>query len=122
MRFDVRIPPKIQKDIERKGGLESIIQKLPAEEELRKMANLYHALSDVNRLKILHFLRFQESCVCLLREITGLSYSKLSYHLKIMKDVNLIKFRKYKNYAIYSLTEFGERIVSEKIWKGNPNG
>ncbi len=103
-----KIPDELKRDIERKGGLDNIVGKIPTEENLKKIAMLHQALSDINRLKILHFLKFQESCVCLLREITGLSYSKLSYHLKIMKDANLIKSRKYKNYVIYSLTKKGE--------------
>jgi len=106
-----KIPEKIEREIQRKGGLENILKNIPNKRNLKKMASLYHALSDEIRLKILFFLYQQESCVCLIREITGLAYSKLSYHLKILKDAGLIKSRKLGNYVIYSISPKGKNII-----------
>ena len=107
-------PHDIVKEVEEKGGIEGLMAKIPDSHTLGKIAKLHHALSDPIRLKILCLLREQDSCVCLIRTVVGISYSKLSYHLSIMKKANLITGRKRGNYIIYSLTSLG-REHSEGI-------
>ena len=51
--------------------------------------------------------------MCVIREVVNLSYSKLSYHLSIPKNANLIVGKKEKNYIIYSLTKLGEKYYRE---------
>ncbi len=111
------MPEKIKKEVEAKGGIEQITKNIPPKKEIKKIAFLHHALSDVIRLKILFFLNIQESCVCLIKEITGLSYSKLSYHLKILKEAGLIKSRKLGNYIIYSISKKGKLFIENCIRK-----
>ena len=108
-----KIPDNIQKKIAEKGGMEKIISSLPSREHLDRMASIHSALGDPLRLKIICFLRLQESCVCLLREIVNISYSKLSYHLSVLKNAGLIRGEKQANYIIYSLTPLGERYAGE---------
>ncbi len=112
-----KIPEKIKKEIEAKGGIEKIIKEFPPKKDIKKIAFIHHALSDEIRLKILFFLNIQESCVCLIKEITGLSYSKLSYHLKILKDAGLIKSRKLGNYIIYSISKKGKFFIDKCMIK-----
>ncbi len=110
-----KMPEKIKKEIEAKGGTEEIVKKLPSNKTIRKIAIVHHALSDEIRLKILFFLNIQESCVCLIKELTGLSYSKLSYHLKILKETGLIRSRKLGNYIIYSISKKGRYYMDNCI-------
>jgi len=107
------IPEDIRKEIEKKGGLGRILNSLPSRKELEKKAKIHSALGDPFRLKILCFLGIQSSCVCLLRDIANISYSKLSYHLSILKNSNLIEGKKRGNYVIYSLTPQGMRYYEE---------
>ncbi|RLG11327.1 MAG: ArsR family transcriptional regulator, partial [Thaumarchaeota archaeon] len=44
-------------------------------------------------------------------ELSNIQYSALSYHLKLLRDANLIDFRKKGKFLIYSLTDFGRKIV-----------
>jgi len=44
-------------------------------------------------------------------ELTDCGYSKLSYHLKLLKNAGLIDYTKEGNFLIYHLTEFGTEIL-----------
>jgi len=68
-------------------------------------------LSDPLRLKILRVLKEESVCVCVLIELSNIQYSALSYHLKLLKDANLIDFERKGKFLIYYLTDFGRRIV-----------
>jgi len=74
-------------------------------------ANLFKVLSDPTRLRILRALQVNELCVCILVGITDYQYSALSYHLKLLKDVGLVDFRKEGNFCIYRLTDRGSSLL-----------
>ena len=63
----------------------------------------FHALSDPLRIQILELLRQQELCVCELCQKLGVSQSKLSFHLKTLKEMNLIRGRQEGRWIYYSL-------------------
>lgn len=63
----------------------------------------FHALSEPLRLQVLDLLREQELCVCDLRESLGVAQSKLSFHLKVLKDANLVRTRQAGRWIYYSL-------------------
>lgn len=107
------VPTWLKESLDRKGGLENILKNIPPKGKLNKKAKLYSALGDPTRLKILCFLGEQKSCVCLIKEVVNLTYSKLSYHLSIMKRANLISGKKEGNYIIYSLTKTGKKYYEE---------
>ncbi len=63
----------------------------------------FHALSDPLRLEVIELLRDQELCVCDLREAMGISPSKLSFHLKTLKEAQLVKAKQEGRWIYYSL-------------------
>jgi ArsR family transcriptional regulator, arsenate/arsenite/antimonite-responsive transcriptional repressor len=63
----------------------------------------FHALSEPLRLQVLDLLRHQELCVCDLCEMLGVSQSKLSFHLKTLKDAKLVRSRQEGRWIYYSL-------------------
>lgn len=63
----------------------------------------FHALSDPLRLKVLERLRHQELCVCDLCADLGISQSKLSFHLKTLKEAQLLQARQQGRWIYYSL-------------------
>ncbi len=69
----------------------------------------FHALSEPLRLKVLEILRNREICVCDLCNILDVSQSKLSFHLKTLKEANLVCARQEGRWIYYSLnqTQFG---------------
>lgn len=63
----------------------------------------FHALSEPLRVQVLDLLRDQELCVCDLCETLGVSQSKLSFHLKALKEAQLVQARQEGRWIYYSL-------------------
>lgn len=67
-------------------------------------AILFHALSDGTRLEIMERLKDGEQCVCDLTNALKSAQSRLSFHLKVLKDAGLIKDRPEGRWVYYSLS------------------
>ena len=65
--------------------------------------SLLKALSDPLRLRILDQLSTGERCVCDLTEALTLSQSRLSFHLKVMKDAGLLGDRQSGRWVYYRI-------------------
>ena len=63
----------------------------------------FSALGDPLRLQILELLSSQELCACELSERLKVKSSKLSFHLKSLKDANLVRSRQEGRWIYYSL-------------------
>lgn len=105
------IPEPIQKELDARGGLESIQKCIPPMEALEERSRIFHALSEPLRLTILSIIKDQPLCVCVINRFMRLSGSKLSYHLNILKETGLIEGESQGNWIIYSITERGRRLL-----------
>jgi ArsR family transcriptional regulator len=65
--------------------------------------SLFHALSDKTRLEIMERLKDGEQCVCDLTDALKTGQSRLSFHLKVLKDAGLITDRPEGRWTYYSL-------------------
>jgi ArsR family transcriptional regulator len=74
-----------------------------SEEEVGRLARLFHALSDETRLKIVARLLSGEQCVCNLTDALDAGQSRLSFHLKTLKDAGLVADRREGRWIHYSL-------------------
>lgn len=63
----------------------------------------FHALSEPLRLQIIDLLREQELCVCDLCDRLNVAQSKLSFHLKTLREAKLIRARQAGRWIYYSL-------------------
>jgi ArsR family transcriptional regulator len=63
----------------------------------------FHALSDPLRVQVLDLLRNRELCVCDLCKALDVSQSKLSFHLKTLKEAQLVQARQEGRWIYYSL-------------------
>ena len=82
-----------------------------------RAAQLFHALSDETRLGIIHKLQGGEQCVCDLQEGLEAAQSRLSFHLRVLKEAGLVTDRKEGRWSYYSivpetLTEVHDLAVS----------
>ena|SRR5689334_22525694 len=75
---------------------------MPSSEQVR-IARLCHALSDVTRLAIVERLRGGERCVCELTDLLDAAQSRLSFHLKVLRDAGLVRDRREGRWVYYSL-------------------
>jgi ArsR family transcriptional regulator, arsenate/arsenite/antimonite-responsive transcriptional repressor len=74
-----------------------------ATSELTRLARVFHALSDETRLCLVAMLRSGERCVCDLTEALESGQSRLSFHLRTLKDAGLVQDRREGRWAYYSL-------------------
>jgi ArsR family transcriptional regulator, arsenate/arsenite/antimonite-responsive transcriptional repressor len=75
----------------------------------------FHALSDATRLLILERLRFGERCVCDLTDALDAAQSRLSFHLKVLKDAGLVTDRREGRWMYYTLNAEALDEVVERI-------
>ena len=71
--------------------------------EIDRAVTLFHALSDPIRLSILEMLRGGERCVCDLQDDLDTAQSKLSFHLKVLKDAGLVEDRREGRWSYYTI-------------------
>ena len=71
--------------------------------DLGRAAQLFHALSDETRLGILEKLRGGEQCVCDLQDDLDAAQSRLSFHLRVLREAGLVTDRKEGRWSYYSI-------------------
>jgi ArsR family transcriptional regulator len=84
-----------------------------------KTVELCHALADETRLDILDQLKEGERCVCELTDALQTGQSRLSFHLKVLKDAGLIHDRPEGRWIYYAINadaveELGDLVASLK--------
>lgn len=94
--------------------VEEITQHMPEEEELYDLAEFFKVFADSTRIKILYVLLRSEMCVCDLADILGVSQSAVSHQLRLLKQMDLVKFRREGKTIFYSLADSHiENILSQ---------
>ena len=81
----------------------------------KRMALVFKALSDENRLRIMKLLRTGEKCACKLLEELNVTQPTLSHHMKILCDSGVVVGRKEGKWTHYSISEQGAKIASETL-------
>ena len=76
---------------------------MPSTTDLTGLTAKFHALSDETRLRIIDLLRSGERCVCELQDSLDAGQSRLSFHLKVLKDAKLVSDRREGRWAYYAL-------------------
>lgn len=97
---------------ERSGGQEiheavvnEVRARMPQEEQLYDLADLYKNFADSTRIRILYALRESEMCVCDIAELLGMTQSAISHQLRILKQARLVKNRRNGRVIFYSLAD-----------------
>lgn len=71
--------------------------------DLARAARVFHALSDETRLAMVVLLKDGERCVCELMESLQSAQSRLSFHLKVLKQAELVADRREGRWSYYTL-------------------
>ena len=79
---------------------------------------IFKALSDPTRLKILECIKNEEKCICEVVPYTGKSQPNVSLHLKILKQAGIVNERKdgtrimlsIANKDIFKLIDFANKF------------
>ncbi len=83
---------------------------LPLQEDINQMADIFKALSDPSRLKIVLALLNQEHCVCDIAVICSQTDSAISHQLRILRTLKIVKNRREGKIIYYSLND--DHVIS----------
>jgi ArsR family transcriptional regulator len=72
--------------------------------DISRCAELCHALSDEIRVGVLELLGNGERCVCDLQSDLDIAQSRLSFHLKVLREAGLVIDRREGRWSYYALT------------------
>ena len=70
-----------------------------------RLAQLFAALSDPTRVRLISALNGHELCVCDLAAVLGMTQSAVSHQLRLLRNLNLVRFRKEGRIVYYSLDD-----------------
>ncbi len=79
--------------------------KMPEDEMLYDLAELFKVFGDTTRIKILYALFSNEMCVCDIANLLNMTQSAISHQLRVLKQARLVKFRKEGKTVYYSLDD-----------------
>ena len=82
-----------------------IREKLPSDETLYELANLFKMFGDPTRAKILSCLQIKDLYVGEIAEAIGMSDSAVSHHLRVLRGAKLVKATKEGKEVKYSLDD-----------------
>ena len=86
-------------------------EKLPPEEDLLDLAELFKVFGDTTRVRILFVLFEAELCVCDLAEALHMTQSAVSHQLALLKRSKLVKSRREGKSVFYSLADDHVRTI-----------
>jgi ArsR family transcriptional regulator len=89
-------------------------------QRLERNARVFHALSDETRLAILARLRNGPRCVCDLQDLLGAAQSRLSFHLRTLKDAGLVSDHKEGRWTYYALNAAAVAAVAAQLAELRP--
>jgi len=72
---------------------------------IKKLAQTFKVLGDPTRTQILYALSEDELCVCDLACLLGKTQSAVSHQLRVLRNLDLVKYRKEGKIAYYSLND-----------------
>lgn len=83
----------------------SVNEKMPEEDQLYDLAEIFKVFGDSTRIKILYVLSQSEMCVCDIATLLQMGQSAISHQLRMLKQMRLVKFRRDGKTVFYSLAD-----------------
>ena len=85
--------------------VERVRGKLPGEDTLYDLTELFRIFGDSTRIRILYVLFESEMCVCDIAALLGMTQSAISHQLRALKNARLVKARRSGKTVFYSLAD-----------------
>ena len=92
-------------DLADETAVKEVKSKMLDNEIFLKISEDFKIFSDPTRVKILYALSQRELCVCDLASLLEMTHSAVSHQLRIMRNSNLVKFKKVGKNVYYSLRD-----------------
>lgn len=87
------------------ADIAGVKNKLIGETTAVQLADLFKALGDPTRVKIIHALQLSELCVHDLTQVLGMGQSAISHQLRLLRNMRIVKRRKVGKTVFYSLDD-----------------
>ena len=81
----------------------------------KKIAMIFKAFCDENRIRILKLLTTGEKCACKLLEEINITQPTMSHHMKILCDSGIVAGRKEGKWMYYSISPEGAEIAAKYL-------
>lgn len=78
---------------------------LPDDDTMLDVSELFKVLGDSTRCRILFVLLVSEMCVCDLSLLLGMSVSAVSHQLRILRQAQLVRYRREGKTVFYALAD-----------------
>ena len=101
-------------DVIHQDVVDAVQGNMPVEETLYDLAELFKVFGDSTRIKILWALDAAEMCVCDIAVLLNMTQSAISHQLRILKNAQLVKYRKEGKVAYYSLDDEHVRQILDQ--------
>lgn len=88
--------------------------RMPQEESLYDLAELFKVFGDTTRIKILWALDASEMCVCDIAVLLNMTQSAISHQLRVLKQAKLVRSRKEGKIVYYSLDDEHVRQIFDQ--------
>ena len=85
--------------------VKQVVSRLPGCDTLQGVADIFKALSDTGRVKIVLALSAAELCVCDLAAVCDLSDSAVSHQLRILRSLKIVRNRREGKIIFYRLDD-----------------
>jgi len=85
--------------------VEKVQKKMPDEELLLNLAELFKVFGDSTRIRIISALMFSKMCVCDIAAVLGMTKSAISHQLRILRQTKLVKNQREGKIVYYSLDD-----------------
>ena len=89
-------------------------EELPSTETLYDFADFFKIFADSTRMSILFCLDGESLCVCDIAALLGMTKSAVSHQLKILKQANLVRYKRSGKNVFYTLSDSHVRDIIEK--------
>lgn len=85
--------------------IQKVKSKMPSDDNLLKLSDLYKAMGDLTRIRIISALVQSEMCVCDLAALLEMTQSAISHQLRVLRQAHLVNYRKEGKVVYYSLDD-----------------
>lgn len=89
-------------------------EEMPDEATLYDLSDFFKVLGDSTRISILFAIDGEPMCVCDIASLLGMTKSAVSHQLKILRQNDLVTYRKSGKNVFYTLADDHVRDIIEK--------
>lgn len=117
MNENEKIPVCTEDECSHPDVVASVADKMPDEEMLYDVAELFKVFGDSTRVRIICALFESEMCVCDIAELLNMNQSAISHQLRVLKQARLVKYRREGKTVYYALADSHIQTIFDQAFE-----